>query len=202
MKRILFSAAALAALAFASCDDTNKTGNVTGDADTAVLMDKNAVNPKPGDPTDNKPNTFSWDNLDWQAPVVKYDEMTDKDVEIRGNDGYGIYSLGENVLFATGSADIQAGAKGKLDNVINSIKAHYAGAHVGVYGFTDATGSASANQDLSQKRAAAVKDYIVSKGMDGGMVEVRGMGETAPVATNSTDAGKQANRRVQIVAKK
>jgi len=194
-------------LTFASCDDTNKTDNVTGDADTAVLGDKDAMNPKPGDANNAANNggnvgAFSWDGLDWQAPVVKYDEMTDKDVEIRGNDNYGIYSLGENVLFATGSADIQAGAKSRLDNIVNSIKAHYAGAHVGVYGFTDATGSADANADLSKKRADAVKNYIVSKGMDAGMVEVRAMGESAPVGDNGTAGGKQANRRVQIVAKK
>lgn len=205
MNKKLILLPAFAILTLAACKDTEKTDNVTGAEDTAVLKDKNGTNPKPGDggaSTDMNNTAFSWDGLDWQAPVVKYGEVSDKDIEVRGNEGYGIYSLGENVLFATGSADIKADSKPRLDMVAASIGAHYAGSHVGVYGFTDATGDAAANKELSDKRAASVKAYLAGKGIADNMISIQGMGESKPVADNNSAAGKAANRRVQIVAKK
>ena len=68
-----------------------------------------------------------------------------------------------------------------------------------IEGHTDATGPASYNQQLSMQRAAAVRDELVSSGVDASRVRASGLGETFPVATNSTEAGRQLNRRVEVV---
>jgi outer membrane protein OmpA-like peptidoglycan-associated protein len=73
---------------------------------------------------------------------------------------------------------------------------------VGVFGFADATGSEGHNQDLSQQRAETVRSWLVKHGIDDSHVSIQAKGENNPVATNSTEEGKQQNRRVEIVARK
>ena len=70
-----------------------------------------------------------------------------------------------------------------------------------VYGFTDAQGSAGYNKELAQQRADAVKSWLSSNGIDAGRISVNAIGEGQPVATNNTEAGRQQNRRVEIVAR-
>jgi outer membrane protein OmpA-like peptidoglycan-associated protein len=70
-----------------------------------------------------------------------------------------------------------------------------------VYGFTDAQGSAGYNKDLAQQRADAVKAWMSSNGFDAGRISVNAIGEGQPVATNNTEAGREQNRRVEIVAR-
>ncbi len=65
-------------------------------------------------------------------------------------------------------------------------------------GHTDSIGTDAYNQKLSERRAAAVKDYLVSKGIPAAKVTTIGKGETQPVATNKTKEGRQKNRRVDI----
>jgi outer membrane protein OmpA-like peptidoglycan-associated protein len=68
-----------------------------------------------------------------------------------------------------------------------------------VYGHTDNTGNATANQKLSEDRAISVKSYLISKGLQVGRIESKGFGPAKPVADNATAAGRAKNRRVQIV---
>ncbi len=203
MKTILLSAAA--ALLLASCSSTDKKENTTGDGDTAVLqgrdqtVDNDGQKGEMGSPNDNA----NWADIDFiGAPAVKYDEITDRDIDVRGNDQYGIYGLGENVLFNTGESTIRPDAEARLKTVAGSINQRYGGGRVKIYGFTDAEGSEAANMQLSQARAEAVKTYLSSNGIDAGRVSVHAKGEAGPVASNATEAGKQQNRRVQIVARK
>lgn len=67
-----------------------------------------------------------------------------------------------------------------------------------ITGFTDSTGSREYNQRLSERRAASVRDFLVSRGISEGKMSVRGMGELQPVADNNTEEGRAANRRVEI----
>jgi len=70
---------------------------------------------------------------------------------------------------------------------------------VEVAGHTDSVGSEPYNQGLSERRANAVRDYLVSKGIKASRLSARGYGEVQPVASNDTDAGRQANRRVELI---
>jgi outer membrane protein OmpA-like peptidoglycan-associated protein len=67
-----------------------------------------------------------------------------------------------------------------------------------VYGHTDSTGSDSYNLDLSQRRASAVADYLTMRGVQSARLGTRGFGESQPIASNDTEEGKAANRRVEI----
>jgi outer membrane protein OmpA-like peptidoglycan-associated protein len=68
-----------------------------------------------------------------------------------------------------------------------------------VEGHTDSTGSVSFNQKLSEQRAGAVRDYLVQQGLDMNSITAAGLGQDNPIADNSTSAGRQKNRRVEII---
>ena len=100
-------------------------------------------------------------------------------------------------LFKTNSAELSDDAFGKLDLVVEYLKKH-PDMRIRVEGYTDSTGSAEYNKKLSQKRAEAVKAYLVKQGISADRIEAVGYGEENPVADNSTPEGRQANRRVEI----
>jgi outer membrane protein OmpA-like peptidoglycan-associated protein len=68
-----------------------------------------------------------------------------------------------------------------------------------IEGHTDSVGSSKANQAVSAQRAAAVKQYLVDQGADASRIQTEGLGEAYPVASNSTEAGRQKNRRVEVI---
>lgn len=151
--------------------------------------------------TSNNMAAADWNSVDFNAPAVNYDEVTDKNINVRGSNNYGIYGVGENILFDEGKATLRSDAEANLKQIVGSIGKRYNGGEVRVYGFTDAQGSAGYNKELAQQRADAVKAWLSSNGMDAGRISVNSIGEGQPVATNSTEAGRQQNRRVEIVAR-
>src|SRR4029077_1091089 len=102
------------------------------------------------------------------------------------------------VLFKTGSYELLAGARERLAQVSGIVMA-YPGLHLDVEGHTDSVGSDEYNLQLSQKRAQAVRDYLVQQGIPESAIAFRGLGKSAPVATNDTPEGRQQNRRVELV---
>jgi outer membrane protein OmpA-like peptidoglycan-associated protein len=109
-----------------------------------------------------------------------------------------VSSKSYQIQFETGSSVILPGSYAQLDEIMASaIVAE--GLKVGVYGHTDNTGNADANQKLSEARANAVKSYLISKGLREDRIEAKGFGPTQPIADNKTADGKAQNRRVQIV---
>jgi outer membrane protein OmpA-like peptidoglycan-associated protein len=102
------------------------------------------------------------------------------------------------VLFDTGRATLKPGAELTLDRLSTMLKQN-ANARVMIDGFTDNTGSPETNQTLSQQRADAVAAALIARGVSADRVRAVGRGEEYPVATNSTAAGRQQNRRVEIV---
>lgn len=141
------------------------------------------------------------DSVDFNIPVASYDEVTDKGIEIRGNDRYTIYGLGENILFATDQSNIQKNADRQLKQISASLKKRFDGASIAVYGNADASGTAGHNKELGAERAEAVKNWLVENGgIPADKISVHSRGESAAVATNATVQGKQLNRNVQIVA--
>jgi outer membrane protein OmpA-like peptidoglycan-associated protein len=103
-----------------------------------------------------------------------------------------------DVLFDTGKYSLKPGAREKLAKVSGIILAH-PGLNLQIEGHTDSIGSDEYNQRLSEQRANSVRDYLVAQGLSGGTISALGLGKTAPVTTNSTAAGRQQNRRVELV---
>jgi OmpA-OmpF porin, OOP family len=109
-----------------------------------------------------------------------------------------VSSKSYQIQFETGSATIKPESYAVLDEIMKSAVVAE-GLKVGVYGHTDNTGQDATNQKLSEDRANAVKNYLISKSFTSDRVEAKGYGSSQPVADNSTAAGKAKNRRVQIV---
>ncbi|MEO8049597.1 MAG: OmpA family protein [Acidobacteriota bacterium] len=103
-----------------------------------------------------------------------------------------------DVLFDTGKFSLKPGAREKLSKISGIILAH-PGLTITVEGHTDSVGSDDYNMKLSEDRANAVRSYLVSQGLDSGILTAQGFGETRPVADNGTAAGRQQNRRVEMV---
>jgi len=108
-----------------------------------------------------------------------------------------VVSMGD-VLFATGKYDLKSDAQLKLAKLSGIILAH-PGLNLAVEGYTDNTGSEDFNQTLSEKRAETVRSFMVQQGLADDRVTSQGFGESSPAADNSTAAGRQKNRRVEIV---
>jgi outer membrane protein OmpA-like peptidoglycan-associated protein len=103
-----------------------------------------------------------------------------------------------DVLFDFNQATLKPGAKEKLARVSGILLA-YPSLHLSVEGHTDSIGTPEYNMKLSQRRADAVRDYLVSNNINTANIQAVGMGEANPVASNSTAQGRQQNRRVEMV---
>src|SRR5712691_81535 len=103
-----------------------------------------------------------------------------------------------DVLFDTGSYTLRPGAREKLAKISGIVLAH-PGLNLQVEGHTDSVGSDEFNQQLSERRAGSVRDFLVQQGVREAAVSSRGFGKTQPVASNDTPEGRQRNRRVELV---
>ena len=104
--------------------------------------------------------------------------------------------------FATNSAKLSSKAQHQLTAFANKVKAsRVSPSSVTIIGHTDSRGSKAHNQSLSVRRAQSVANFLSSKGISQGVMHVGGRGETQPVASNKTKAGRAANRRVSITVK-
>jgi outer membrane protein OmpA-like peptidoglycan-associated protein len=102
-----------------------------------------------------------------------------------------------DISFDTGSAVIKPPLRAVLDPFAASLRGDPS-ARITIVGHTDSTGSDAINQPLSVERALSVRDYLVTRGVAAGRVETIGRGDREPVASNSTEAGRAQNRRVEI----
>jgi outer membrane protein OmpA-like peptidoglycan-associated protein len=103
-----------------------------------------------------------------------------------------------DVLFDFNQSTLKPGAREKLAK-ISGILLAYPSLHLSVEGHTDSIGTDEYNLQLSQRRADAVRDYLASNGISPANIQSIGMGKADPVASNDTDAGRQQNRRVEMV---
>lgn len=110
----------------------------------------------------------------------------------------GLIANMSDVLFKTGSFELLGGARERLAKVSGIVLA-YPGLHLDVEGHTDSVGGDEYNLTLSQKRAQAVRDYLVQQGIPDSTIAARGLGKAGPVASNDTPEGRQQNRRVELV---
>lgn len=120
---------------------------------------------------------------------------TDIDVVRQGDDL--LLRMPSGITFATDSANIAPQFRPTL-NEVAAVLQEYPNTYVDVYGHTDSTGSDAYNQGLSERRASAVANYLTSRGVASARLGTRGFGETQPIASNDTEAGRAENRRVEI----
>jgi outer membrane protein OmpA-like peptidoglycan-associated protein len=102
------------------------------------------------------------------------------------------------LFFDTGKSALKPGARNTLSKIAEQLKMN-PDAHIEIEGHTDSVGSETMNQTLSEKRAAAVRDYLSTRGISTSRITMAGLGESTPVASNDTAAGRQQNRRVELV---
>jgi outer membrane protein OmpA-like peptidoglycan-associated protein len=119
------------------------------------------------------------------------------DVSPTDNGAAILVNLPNGVTFDTDSTLVKPAFRDTLDRVAQSM-VQYPDSLIDVYGHTDSTGSDAYNQTLSENRARAVADYLVSRGVSSQRVRSQGYGESQPVASNNTEEGRSANRRVEI----
>lgn len=109
-----------------------------------------------------------------------------------------VSSKSYSIEFESGSSNIHTSSYQLLDDIFESAVVAE-GLKLGVYGHTDNKGSDAVNTPLSEKRAAAVKTYLLKKGLKQDQIESKGFGSNQPIADNSTEAGRSKNRHVEIV---
>ncbi|MDY0212800.1 MAG: OmpA family protein [Desulfuromonadaceae bacterium] len=108
-----------------------------------------------------------------------------------------VITLGD-VLFDTNKSELRSGAQRTIDKLAKFL-GEYPARKVMIEGFTDSTGTAEYNQQLSELRAIAVRDVLEAKGIDSNRIMTRGYGVEFPAASNATAEGRQRNRRVEVI---
>ncbi len=120
---------------------------------------------------------------------------TDVQVIRQGDDL--LLNMPSGITFGYDSANVQPQFRPTLDQVAD-VLSQYNQTYIDVYGHTDSTGSDTYNQGLSERRAASVASYLESRGVQAARIGTRGFGESQPIASNDTEDGRAANRRVEI----
>jgi outer membrane protein OmpA-like peptidoglycan-associated protein len=104
-----------------------------------------------------------------------------------------------DVLFAFGSAELTINAQETAKDIAQTLDGRTDGRRISIEGHTDSVGSESYNQRLSLNRARSVESQLVLEGIPSSQIKTRGFGENKPVASNSSDLGRQRNRRVEVI---
>jgi outer membrane protein OmpA-like peptidoglycan-associated protein len=122
-----------------------------------------------------------------------------KDAQVESvNDGQAIkVTFDSGILFATNSSTLNQASKNSLTQFATSLQAN-PDTDVQIFGHTDSTGSDQINIPLSNQRAASVQTFLMGQGISAARMTAQGMGSSQPVGDNSTAAGKQQNRRVEV----
>jgi outer membrane protein OmpA-like peptidoglycan-associated protein len=136
-------------------------------------------------------------DADKAAMRTRLSEQLNKILQTRDTARGLIVSMSD-VLFDTGKYSLKPGAREKLAKVAGILLA-YPGLDIAVGGYTDNVGSDAMNQTLSENRAGSVRDYLVEQGVASNSVTVTGFGNSLAVASNDNAAGRQQNRRVELV---
>ncbi len=136
--------------------------------------------------------------MDKQIKELK-EETAGSGVEVTPTDNGSaiLVNLPDGVTFDVASYTLKPHFRATLDQIAQSLN-QYPNSLIDVYGHTDSTGSDAYNQTLSENRARTVANYLASRGVSAARIRSQGFGETMPVDSNDTDAGRSRNRRVEI----
>jgi outer membrane protein OmpA-like peptidoglycan-associated protein len=132
--------------------------------------------------------------MDKQAEELERIEALE---EVRREGDRIVATMGEKLLFEVDSAILKPTAIDGLTEVAGVLN-RYPETKIMVRGYTDSTGSEAYNQELSERRAQSVGNFLISKGVDATRITMLGFGEQFPVASNDTTEGRQKNRRVEL----
>lgn len=197
-------ALAIGAMGLTGCDSLTKTqkgagiGAAAGGVLGAIIGKKagnTAVGAIIGGAVGGTAGGFIGKRMDKQAAEIK-DAIPSAEV-IREGEGI-IVKFDSGILFDFDSSNLKAAAKENVRTLAASLN-EYPGTDIKIVGHTDNKGAESYNMSLSERRAAAVKAYAVSQGVPSSRLSTLGKGFSEPIADNTTDAGRAANRRVEIV---
>jgi len=197
-------ALSVGAMVFQSCDSWNNTqkgagiGAAAGGVIGALIGKKagnTAVGAVIGAAVGGTAGGFIGKRMDKQAAEIQT-AIPGAEV-IREGEGI-IVRFDSGILFDFNKTELKDAAKKNIQSLAASLN-QYPGTDVKVIGHTDNVGTASVNQTVSEKRAAAVKTYAVSQGVPTSRLVTEGKGFNEPIADNTTEAGRAANRRVEIV---
>ncbi|WP_191858512.1 OmpA family protein [Hanstruepera ponticola] len=173
------------------------------DADGDGIADKDDECPNEAGPAAN--NGCPWPDRDGDGVVDKDDQCPDL-VGTVANNGCpevteavkkALNAYAKTILFDTGKSTIKSQSEEVLQNIIDILK-EYPNARFSIDGHTDSVGSESLNQKLSQERASSVMNYLITNGIASSRLEHAGYGESRPIDSNKTRAGRANNRRVEI----
>lgn len=136
-------------------------------------------------------------SLDQQAADLRA-SMGNANVTVTNMGDYLVVNMPQDLLFATDSTTLRPDLQSDIRAVASNLLS-YPNSTIEVVGHTDSTGSAAYNMDLSQRRAIAVADVLMSSGVPSARITAYGRGEDQPIASNATPAGQAMNRRVEII---
>ena len=135
-------------------------------------------------------------DLDRQAAELR--GSLSSNISVTNTGDYLIVNMPQDLLFATDSASVRPDLRSDLNAVASSLL-KYPNSRIEVIGHTDNTASQAYNQDLSQRRASAVANVLISSGVPAGRIAAYGRGEDQPIASNLSASGRAQNRRVEII---
>lgn len=133
--------------------------------------------------------------MDKQAREIS-EALPGADVE-RVGEGIHLVLKEDAIRFNVNKSTLTAQARTNLDKLIPVFQ-EYVDTNIDIFGYTDITGTSEYNLKLSAERAASVKNYLISKGLEASRMKTSGLGIADPIATNETDEGKSQNRRVEF----
>ncbi|WP_299525901.1 OmpA family protein [uncultured Lutibacter sp.] len=173
------------------------------DTDGDSVLDKDDACPEVAGPKENK--GCPWADTDGDSVLDKDDNCVNEAgpasnngcPEITEVEVAKLEELFKTVYFESGNDLFKKETPVKLDEV-SKIMAKYSTAEFSISGHADSTGSKVRNQELSESRATAVKNYLVSKGVSSSNLTAKGFGEDMPIASNNTRSGRSQNRRVEV----
>ena len=135
---------------------------------------------------------------DLEARRLRMQQNLSKVAKTKSSDRGLIVTLSSGILFDSGKSALKPGAKRTLTRIADQLKGE-SDVRIAVEGHTDNVGTAKLNQTLSEKRANAVRTFLVHAGLSEDRITATGLGEKDPVATNKTATGRQTNRRVELI---
>ncbi|WP_373074299.1 OmpA family protein [Zeaxanthinibacter enoshimensis] len=173
------------------------------DADGDGVADKDDECPNEAGPSEN--NGCPWPDTDGDGVLDKDDQCPDVAgtvankgcPEVTEEVQKQLNEYARTILFDTGKASLKTESVSVFVDIIKILN-EYPNAKFTVEGHTDSVGSDKLNQSLSEKRANSVRDFLIKEGIDANRLEAIGYGESKPIATNNTRAGRAQNRRVEI----
>lgn len=177
------------------------------DADRDGVIDSEDGCPDEAGPAEN--NGCPYEDRDNDSVLDKDDQCPDEAGTVANNGcpevnaeviGH-LNEYSKTILFDLNKSSIRKSSYDALDAIVDIMK-EYENAEFHIAGFTDSSGRSAYNLKLSKERAASVRSYLVSHGIEAGQITSEGYGEQYPIATNKTAAGRQQNRRVEVSLQK